>query len=151
MACYAARRPGGWGWWTRPGPTPSPPGWSKAPTRRVVKEVGEEYWRRADGGWVDVEVAGEYEEPVPAWEHFGYDMAGIGPWFDAMPWRDCDELVDETDEWDVRRNGAGAALKYWKHKSGARLVFASDHSISPNTRYDSYCDALQVYREHMLY
>jgi uroporphyrinogen decarboxylase len=35
-----------------------------------------------------------------------------------MPWRDYDELVEETDEWDVRRNGAGAALKYWKHKSG---------------------------------
>jgi len=88
------------------------------PTRMVVKEVGEEYWRRTDGRWVDVEVAGEYEEPVPAWEHFGYDMAGIGPWFDVMPWRDYDELIDETDEWDVRRNGAGAALKYWKHKSG---------------------------------
>ena len=34
---------------------------------------------------------------------------------------------------------------------GARLVFASDHSISPNTHYASYCYALEVYREHMLY
>ena len=34
---------------------------------------------------------------------------------------------------------------------GARFVFASDHSISPNTRYESFCYGLQVYREHMMY
>ena len=88
------------------------------PTRMACKEVGELRWRRADGRWVEADVAGDYEEPVPTWEHFGYDMAGVGPWFDAMPLRDFDELVEETDDWDVRRNGAGAALKYWKHKSG---------------------------------
>ncbi len=88
------------------------------PTQMVYKEVGEERWCREDGRWVEVEHAGEYEEPVPPWVHFGYDMVGIGPWFDAMPWRGYDELVEETDEWDIRRNGAGAALKYWKHKSG---------------------------------
>jgi uroporphyrinogen decarboxylase len=88
------------------------------PTRIEHKEVGDQRWRREDGRWVDVEVAGEYEEPVPAWEHFGYDLAGVGPWFDVMPLRDYSELVEETDEWEVKRNGAGAALKYWKHKSG---------------------------------
>ena len=88
------------------------------PTRMVHKGVGDDRWRREDGRWEDVEVAGEYEEPVPVWEHFGYDMVGIKPLIDVMPLRGCDELVEETDEWDVRRNGAGAALKYWKHKSG---------------------------------
>ncbi len=88
------------------------------PTRMVYKEVGEQRWRREDGRWEEVTEAGEYEEPVPAWEHFGYDMVGIGPWFDVMPLRGYDELIEETDEWSVRRNGAGAALKYWKHKSG---------------------------------
>ena len=34
---------------------------------------------------------------------------------------------------------------------GARLVFASDHSISTNTRYESYRYALEVYREKMVY
>jgi hypothetical protein len=34
---------------------------------------------------------------------------------------------------------------------GARLVFASDHSISPITRYASYRHALNVYREHAAY
>lgn len=28
------------------------------------------------------------------------------------------EVLAETEEWSVTRNGAGAALKYWKHKSG---------------------------------
>ena len=88
------------------------------PTRKVYKKVGEKRWLRVDGRWEDVEVAGEYEEPVSPWEHFGYDMVGVGPWMDILPWRGYDELVEETEDWDVRRNGAGAALKYWKHKSG---------------------------------
>ena len=88
------------------------------PTRKVVKAIGDTYWRPDDGRWEDVSIAGEYVEPVPAWEHFGYDLVGVGPWFDVLPLRDYDELVEETDAWDVRRNGAGAALKYWKHKSG---------------------------------
>ncbi len=87
------------------------------PTRMVYRDVGEQRWRE-DGKRAEVEVAGEYEEPVPPWQHFGYDMAGAGPWFDQLPLKDHSELVEETDEWEVRRNGAGAALKYWKHKSG---------------------------------
>ena len=88
------------------------------PTRMVHKEAGEQRWCRKDGRQVDVKVAGEYEEPVPPWEHFGYDMVFLGGWFDIQPLRGHSELVEETDEWEVRRNGAGAALKYWKHKSG---------------------------------
>jgi len=88
------------------------------PTRMAYKEIGEQRWRREDGRWLEAEAAGEYEEPVPPWLHFGYDLAGVGPWFDILPLRDVDELEEETEEWDIRRNGAGAALKYWKHKSG---------------------------------
>jgi uroporphyrinogen decarboxylase len=88
------------------------------PLRRVRKAPGEQRWCAADGRWQPVEEAGEYDEPVPAWEHFNYDMAGVGGWFDLMPRRGVSELIEETDEWRVSRNGAGAALKYWKHKSG---------------------------------
>ena len=87
------------------------------PTRMVHKDVGEKRWRD-DGRVVDVSAPGEYIEPLPPWEHFGYDLAGAGGWFDINPLRGVSELVDETDEWEIRRNGAGAALKYWKHKSG---------------------------------
>ena len=88
------------------------------PTRWVYKKKGQSRWRPEDGRWEDALQAGEYEEPVPVWQYFSYDMVGVGGWFDLMPLRDYEELLDETDEWEVKRNGAGAALKYWKHKSG---------------------------------
>ncbi len=56
--------------------------------------------------------------PVDPVDHFGFDMCGVGGWFDVMPLRGVSEIVEETEEWAVTRNGAGAALKYWKHKSG---------------------------------
>lgn len=57
-------------------------------------------------------------EPVNATEFFGFDMEGCGGWFDKMPLRGKEEILEETDEWKITRNGAGAALKNWKHKSG---------------------------------
>jgi uroporphyrinogen decarboxylase len=88
------------------------------PTRTVYKDVGEDRWCAEDGRAIEVTEAGEYTEPMPVWEHFGYDMVGVGPWMDIEPLRDYSEIVEETDEWEVRRNGAGASLKFWKHKSG---------------------------------
>jgi uroporphyrinogen decarboxylase len=72
----------------------------------LTRWVGEGYPTNDDGTPVD---------PV---DHFGFDLCGVGQWFDVMPLRGVSELVEETDEWAVHRNGAGAAFKYWKHKSG---------------------------------
>jgi len=73
-------------------------------------------------GYPTREVAGEdgqrKQEPVPWAEHFGYDMVEVGGWFDSLPLRGYSQVVEETDEWQVTRNGAGAAFKYWKHKYG---------------------------------
>jgi uroporphyrinogen decarboxylase len=88
------------------------------PVRTVYKEVGEHYWRRTDGRWAEVERAGEYEEPEPAWQHFDWDMVFVGGWFDWQPLRGYDELVEEQGDWEIRRNGSGASLKFWKHRSG---------------------------------
>lgn len=88
------------------------------PTRLVHKESGERCWCPEDGRSMPVTKAGEYPEPVPFVEHFGHDMVGVGGWFDMMPLRGHSEVVEETDEWVVRRNGAGAAFKHWKHRSG---------------------------------
>lgn len=88
------------------------------PTRTVFKKKGQDRWRREDGMSEEVLEDGEYEEPIPPWEHFGFDMVGTGGWFDLMPLRDYEELLEETDAWTIKRNGAGAALKFWKHKSG---------------------------------
>jgi uroporphyrinogen decarboxylase len=88
------------------------------PTRKVYKKKGQDRWRREDGMSEEVLQDGWYEEPEPVWQHFGFDMVGTGGWFDINPLRDYEELLQETDEWTIKRNGAGAALKYWKHKSG---------------------------------
>jgi uroporphyrinogen decarboxylase len=57
-------------------------------------------------------------EPVDPVEHFQWDMGHAYGWWDMLPLRGQDEIIEETDEWKVVRNGAGAALKWWKHKSG---------------------------------
>lgn len=88
------------------------------PTRLVNKQVGDTYWDSHDGNWYDVETPGDYQEPIPAWEVFDYDMLGVSPWFEFEPIRNHKVVVDETDEWAVYENGAGAHLKYWKHKMG---------------------------------
>ena len=71
------------------------------PTRHVVDERGE-----------------TQKEPVDWRDHFGYDMVVVGARFDSLPLRDYREVVEESDDWIVVRNGGGAALKRWKHKSG---------------------------------
>jgi len=101
------------------------------PTHMVYKETGEQRRRYdwADGIMdnmcIETEVAGEYEEPVPPWQHFGFDVIQVGPAFDAWPLRGgpggtlaSGKLIEETDEWVIRRNGAGATMKWCKHKFG---------------------------------
>ena len=63
-----------------------------------------------------------------------------------------DEKVPDVEAWALKKLPREVADYIEGMKArGARLVFASDHSISTNTRYESYLYALQVYREHMLY
>jgi uroporphyrinogen decarboxylase len=81
---------------------------------------------QTDGPWSDTlrkwvtqgMPADEKGKPADAADHFGYDMAGCGGWFDWLPRRGFNETVEETAEWKITRNGAGAVLKSWKHKSG---------------------------------
>ena len=60
----------------------------------------------------------ENGRPVDPGTYFGFDMTGVGGWFNWEPRPDAAEIVEETEEWFIRRNGAGAALKYWKDKCG---------------------------------
>ncbi len=77
------------------------------------------YWPETPRIWAEQGYPTQEDgTPVDPVVHFDYDMRGCGGWFDMNPLRGHSELVEETDEWRVTRNGAGAALKYWKHKSG---------------------------------
>jgi len=58
------------------------------------------------------------DDPESPVEHFGFDMEGVGGWF---PWQAKlvePEILEETDEWHVVRDGSGAALKQWKTRAG---------------------------------
>jgi uroporphyrinogen decarboxylase len=92
----------------------------------LLRGPGAERVGLCDGPWADTlrkwvgqgypsDAEGRPADPVDV---FGYDVAGVGGWFDPMPHRGFSEVLQETDEWRVTRNGAGAALKYWKNKSG---------------------------------
>jgi len=49
---------------------------------------------------------------------FDYDLVNCGGWFDTSPMLGRCDVIEETDEWKVTRDGRGAILKYWKNKSG---------------------------------
>jgi uroporphyrinogen decarboxylase len=76
-------------------------------------------------------------KPVSPVDHFGFDLAGVGGWFDSLPIRGPEQTVEETDEWVIKKNGAGALLKWWKNRSGtpehiafhmtSRKVWESDY------------------------
>ena len=80
-------------------------------------------------------------DPFSFAEQYGEELAFVGG---------LDARVLETNDRDIIRREVATYVEGMKVR-GARLIFASDHSISPNTRYESYCCALEVYREHMAY
>lgn len=71
--------------------------------------------RKWTGQGMPKDANGNAVDPI---DHFGFDMAHCGGWFDWMPRRGVSEIVEETGEWKIVRNGAGAMLKWWKEKSG---------------------------------
>jgi len=89
----------------------------KRPAERVG--LNDSPWADTLRKWVDQGYPGNDKgEPVSAVEHFDFDMMSLGGFFDALPIRGYDEVLEETAEWHIKRNGAGAALKWWKSKSG---------------------------------
>ena len=90
----------------------------KRPAERMG--VFDSPWEDTLRKWVDQEhyPCDETGKPVCAVDYFGFDMVCCGGWFDTMPLRGVHEVLQETEEWTVYRNGAGAVFKFWKHKSG---------------------------------
>ncbi len=57
-------------------------------------------------------------EPVDSADHFGFDLADCGGWFEWSATLVPVRILQETDQWKIVRNGNGAVLKWWKDKSG---------------------------------
>jgi uroporphyrinogen decarboxylase len=90
-------------------------------SRSPPKQVGlhESFWEDTLRKWTGQGYPVDEEgKPVDAVLHFGLDLCGASGKFDIMPLRDVDEVVDESAEWVLKRNGAGAVLRWWKEKSG---------------------------------
>ena len=96
--------------------------------REPVDRVGlyEGFWDDTLRAWVQqgyptgTKIVGgkEVQEPVDPFHHFKFDLHRCGGFFDTEPIFGIDEVIEETSEWEIRRNGSGAALKWWKYKSG---------------------------------
>ncbi|MFW5798560.1 MAG: uroporphyrinogen decarboxylase family protein [Planctomycetota bacterium] len=89
----------------------------KKPAERVA--VQDSPWGDTLEKWVGqgmpTDAQGNAVNPA---EHFGFDSVCVGGWFDWHAKAGFSEVLEETDRWRVVRNGSGAALKYWKNKSG---------------------------------
>ena len=80
-------------------------------------------------------------DPFAFAEKYGDRLAFVGG---------LDARVFETNDREIVRREMIAYIEGMKSR-GARLVFASDHSLSTNVRYDTYRYAVEIFREHMLY
>ena len=84
--------------------------------KKKAERIGlyENIWPQTLQRWIQE----GYPKDSPPNEYFGFDINRIGFSCNTMPKLNAGEILEETDEWRVTRNGAGAALKYWKHRAG---------------------------------
>jgi uroporphyrinogen decarboxylase len=85
--------------------------------RQPVDRVGlqESFWGDTQKHWVE---QGHLKEGENLVSHFGLDIHTAG-WLNSEADLDHkEEIVEETEEWKLARNGNGALLKWWKNKSG---------------------------------
>lgn len=110
----------------------------------------EGFWDETLVAWMDqgypsktiVEDERERIVPVDPFHHFTYDLHRCGGFFDTEPLFGQKEIIEETDEWEIRLDGAGASLKWWKNKSGT-----PEHI---DFRMNSRAVWEQEYRPHLL-
>jgi uroporphyrinogen decarboxylase len=56
--------------------------------------------------------------PVDPFLYFEFDLHKCGGFFDTQPQFGNEEIIEQTDDWIVKRNGAGATVKSWIHNTG---------------------------------
>jgi uroporphyrinogen decarboxylase len=90
------------------------------PAQAVAGNVPETPRREVTVSHVMPSFVGENQarQPISPYHYFEYDMHPVGGLFDVEPISGYEEILEQTDEWVVKRNGAGAVFRYWKHKSG---------------------------------
>ncbi len=77
--------------------------------------VSESFWGDTKAKWV---AAGHIDQDEELHDHFGLDLRG-GGWASMVADPEAvEEIVEETDETKLVRNGNGALLRWWKDRAG---------------------------------
>lgn len=77
--------------------------------------VHESFWGDTQKAWAAL---GHVKEDESLADHFGLEIRGAG-WPNLVADLDAgQEIIEETEETKLVRNGNGAVLRWWKHKSG---------------------------------
>jgi uroporphyrinogen decarboxylase len=83
-----------------------------------------EKWR-GEGHLMTVDPLSGEKNPVDPGTFFEFDMASVS-WFNTVPYPTVNELLEESNEWTVSRDGAGAVFKRWKKRPGTPEHIAFD-------------------------
>ena len=59
-----------------------------------------------------------YPKDGPPESYFDYDIVNCGGWINTEFFPEKKEVVEETNEWQITKDGFDTTLKYWKKKSG---------------------------------
>jgi len=108
--------------------------------REIPERMGiyEHYWPETIPSWRE---QGFPEDADPG-TFFDYDLRGVeGSWFNtSLIVGFQEEVIEETDEWKVRKDARLATLKYWKNKSGTPEHIAFD--ITSPEKWQPYREGL---------
>ena len=90
------------------------------------------------------------EPGTPFEEHFNLDIKSLSFFAAPGPRPDLERVVEESDEWIVKRDSWGASFKTWKHKSGTPEHVAFSVS-SPEVWNNEFRDAFKAIdmRDHL--
>jgi len=75
----------------------------------------EHFWGETLTEWARKEDYPEFKNPC---YFFDFDIAPCGGWINTQPFIGRREVIKETEEWEIVKDGRGATLKLWKNKSG---------------------------------
>ncbi len=82
-----------------------------------VDRIGlfEQFWEDTAGHWREQGYLAENESPE---DHFGFDIRFVWPFNLTANLDMTEEVIEETEDKILARDGNGAFLKRWKHKTG---------------------------------
>jgi len=109
-------------------------------TDKIWSET-ERKWREQGAMRRKNEETGEWM-PIDFSDWFGADMREMWGMFDPVPLRGYHEVIEESAEWRITKDGFGAVFKQWKGKTG----------VPEHIRFDMNSREVwqQVYRPHLL-